>query len=54
MIFKIYKASDWSFEERTEVNSLEDLMNLAKKYGSKLIVDFRGKPSIIIYDGYVE
>ena len=67
MIFEIRKASDWHFKENAKVNSLEDLMNLAKKYADKergetyadLIIDFNeetyGKRSLIkIYDDYVE
>ena len=54
MTFELYKASDWSFTENIEINTLEDLKKLAKKYDSKLIVDFRSEPSIIIYDDYIE
>lgn len=68
MIFEIHKASDWHFKENAEVNSLEDLINLAKKHANKeigetyadLIIDFNEetygiKRSLItIYDDYVE
>ena len=67
MTFEIHKASDWHFKEHSEVNTFEDLMNIAKKYARKekgetyadLIIEFGGetgtaRPLIIIYDGYVE
>jgi maltose-binding protein MalE len=68
MIFEINKASDWSFKENVEINTMEDLMNLAKKYAdkkegetyTKLIIDFdgftygTGRPFVTVYDDYVE
>ena len=67
MTFEINKASDWRFKEHAEVNTFEDLMNIAKKYARKeksetyadLIIEFGGetgtaRPLIIIYDSYVE
>lgn len=60
MTFEINKASDWSFKENVEINTMEDLKRLAEKYldengnCSRLIVDFLCGPSITIYDNYIE
>ena len=56
--FKITKASDWEYGAEVEVNTLDDLKDLALIHGcSRLIVDFTKFADvcgITIYDDYVE
>lgn len=53
------KASDWQFKEYIEINTLEDLIALQKKYKEDLVVNFTNnnyskEPFITIYDDYLE
>ena len=65
MEFKIMKASDLGYEERREINTVEDLKKLAEEHPTKagdpecLVVAFNGwsihgVPTIVIYDDYIE
>ena len=65
MEFRIRKASGCEYEERREINTVEDLKKLAEEHPTKagapedLIVSFdgwgsRGVPTIVIYDDYIE
>lgn len=64
MIFEITKASEPSFCEKRDIQSLEDLRKLAEEYAPEgfeyedLIIDFGRKPNhkanIRIYDDYIE
>lgn len=55
MKVKLIKASDYTFEEYININSLQDLINLEDKYKCGLIIDIScERPSIIIYDDYIE
>ena len=65
MEFTIMKASNLGYEERREVNTVEDLKKLAEEHSTKtgasedLVVSFggwgiRGVPTIVIYDDYLE
>ena len=65
MEFKIMKASSGKYEERREINTVEDLKKLAEEHPTKtgapedLVVMFngwgiRGVPTIVIYDDYIE
>ena len=65
MEFRITKASDGEYEERREINTVEDFKKLAEEYPTKtgapedLVVLFngwgrRGEPTIVIYDDYIE
>ena len=64
MIFKVRRCSDWSFKtEDIEINSLDELKTLQKKYATpnddscwenpSLIIDFK-EMTIHIYDYYIE
>lgn len=65
MEFIITKASGGEYEERREINTVEDLKKLAEEHPTKtgapedLVVlfygwDRRGEPTIVIYDDYIE
>ena len=65
MEFKIMKASDLGYEERREINTVEDLKKLAEEHPTKqgrpeaLVLAFNGwgedgDPTIVIYDDYIE
>lgn len=65
MEFIIMKASDLGYEEKREINTVEDLKKLAEEHPTKtgapedLIVMFNGcgtpgVPTIMIYDDYIE
>ena len=65
MKFKVIKASSSEYEERREINTVEDLKKLAEEHPTKtgapedLVVLFygwsrRGEPTIVIYDDYIE
>ena len=65
MEFRIRKASDVEYEERREINTVEDLKKLAEEHPTRtgdpedLVVLFygggrRGVPTIGIYDDYIE
>ena len=65
MEFRIRKASGGEYEERREINTVEDLKKLAEEHPTKtgapedLVVMFngwscRGVPTIVIYDDYIE
>jgi len=68
MLFRLTKASDWDFEKhiKININTLEDLKLLAKKYYdpsmttdkyAPLILYFDAPmeiPTIQIYDDYIE
>ena len=65
MEFRIRKASDGEYEERREINTVEDFKKLAEEHPTKrgdpedLILLFngwsgRGVPTIVIYDDYIE
>lgn len=65
MEFKIMKASSGKYEERREINTVEDLKKLAEEHPTKqgrpedLILMFNGwsgngDPTIVIYDDYIE
>lgn len=62
MEFSIRKASDGEYEERREINTVEDLKKLAEEHPTKtgapedLVVVFYGwnVPTIVIYDDYIE
>lgn len=65
MEFRLLKASDWDFDEKVTINTLEDLKELQEKYQTEkipfsgnwynpsIIIDFNTK-EIKIYDYYVE
>ena len=53
MKFKIRKVSDWNYEKEIEINTLQDLNDLYKKYDCELIVSFDDN-YITIYDGSFE
>lgn len=59
MIFTLRKTSDWNFKESIDVDTLEQLRELSKKYDANLIINFGDvwtdeKPEIEIYDDYRE
>ena len=65
MEFRIRKASGGEYEERREINTVEDLKKLAEEHPKEtgapedLVVMFngwggRGVPTIVIYDDYIE
>lgn len=58
MIFDLSKASDRYDDEpeEIEINSLEELIALARRYpNDELIIDFNlGRSSIKIYDTFIE
>ena len=66
MEFVIRKASGGEYEERREINTVEDLKKLAEEHPAyktgapeDLVVSFdgwgiRGVPMIVIYDDYIE
>lgn len=65
MEFRIEKASNGEYEERREINTVEDFKKLAEEHPTKtgapedLVVLFngwgrRGVPTIVIYDDYIE
>lgn len=55
MKFEILKASDWEFSKIIELESMQDLKNLCKKYDEKVVVDFRFEtPVVLIYDDWIE
>ena len=65
MEFRIRKASCGEYEERREINTVEDLKKLAEEHPTKtgapedLVVLFNGwgrlgVPTIVIYDDYIE
>lgn len=55
MTFKVVKSSSYSFEEAStaEINSLEELAELQRTYGSRLIISFTDM-SIEVYDDWRE
>ncbi len=53
MVFTLFKSSSWSFEDKVEINSLDDLKDLQDKYHYKLIIDLNANV-IEIYDDYRE
>lgn len=53
MVFTLFKSSSWSFEDKVEINSLDDLKDLQDKYHHKLIIDLYAKV-IEVYDDYRE
>lgn len=60
MLMHLYKASDPYFTELVEVNTLEDLKELGKKYSCSLVIDLNSDytdfmgPSLTIYDSSIE
>lgn len=65
MEFIIMKASELGYEERREINTVEDLKKLAEEHPTEtgapenLVVYFdgfgsSGVPTIVIYDDYIE
>lgn len=64
MEFRIIKASGGEYEERREINTVEDLKKLAEEHPTKagdpeaLVVTFNGwgqpGPTIVVYDDYIE
>lgn len=65
MEFKIRKASGGEYEEKREINTVEDLKKLAEEHPTEtgdpenLVVLFngwggRGVPTIVIYDDFIE
>ncbi len=65
MEFRIRRLSISEYEERREINTVEDLKKLAEEHPTKtgapedLLVLFngwgsRGVPTIVIYDDYIE
>ena len=64
MEFRVRKASGGEYEERREINTVEDLKKLAEEHPTKagdpecLIVAFNGwcrsEPTIVVYDDYIE
>ena len=65
MEFRVRKASGCEYEERREINTVEDLKKLAEEHPTKqgkpedLILLFNdwsgnGDPTIVIYDDYIE
>lgn len=54
MEFTLLKASDYTYEEVIEINSLEELKKLqANNDNQRLIIDFFD-PSITVYDHWIE
>lgn len=53
MVFTLFKSSSWSFEDKIEINSLDDLKDLQDKYHHKLIIDLNANV-IEVYDDYRE
>jgi len=51
MKFNLTKVSDVEYEETVEINTVEELMKLAKERGA-IIID--GSNHITIYDDYLE
>lgn len=51
MKFEIRKVSDVNYQETIEINTLEELMEIGRKYNEPLIID---ENTIKIYDGYIE
>jgi hypothetical protein len=56
MEFILYKASDWSFRENIQLNSIEELVDFAHEVGSGLIIggNVDGTLKLTIYDDYIE
>ena len=65
MKFRIRKLSVSEYEERREINTVEDLKKLAEEHATKqgrpedLVLMFNGwsgsgDPMIVIYDDYIE
>lgn len=66
MKFVVTKVSDWSFREEREINTIDDLKNLAEEHpgwhglgeDKDLIIHFgeekHPQPTITIYDDYIE
>lgn len=53
MQYTLRKASRYEIKVEVEIETLQDLQDLQKKYGNQLIVDFEEK-EIVVYDAYVE
>ena len=60
MIFKVTKASDWGYEGRVEIKTLEELMMFMEFYKEDVII-YRPNPNnyqdsyeLKVYDNYVE
>lgn len=60
MTFEVGKASDWNFEGKIDIRSIEDLKKFSERMDDEdLIIEFKrvdgsSIPRIIIYDDYVE
>lgn len=67
MMFNVRKASDWKFEEKVTINSLDDLRALSERFSDNALVirfdeecydeetdGFIPMPEITIYDDYLE
>ena len=54
MLFRLSKASDWNFEEHINVNTLEDLKLLAKKYYDSTMATDKYAPLILYFDTPME
>ena len=55
MEFSVVRASDWeSKEERVVINTIEELQELAKRYGNNGIIVYFDCKRIWIYDDYME
>ena len=53
--FRLTKASDYTYDEGIEVNTIEELFDLIKKYNRPIIIkDDFGVKIIKIYDDWIE
>lgn len=49
------KASECNYQKEIEVNTLEDIINMAKQYDSDLIFSYNSEViTITVYDDYLE
>lgn len=53
MEFKLIKSSDFTFEKHINISTLNDLMELCKNEGGRIIID-TNEMEIEIYDDYRE
>lgn len=53
--FRLTKASDYTYDEGIEVNTIEELFDLMKKYNCPIIIeDNFGEKVIKIYDYWLD
>ena len=56
--FNLMKASDFNFQEKIKIETLEDLKKIFDQFGQDLIVNFDPLfgdiPEITVYDDYIE